>query len=190
VRIGSRKGPNAAVAEWVGRSGGSGSAGTYAEAAEFGEVLVMATLGMAIEEAAKQAGIDRFEGKVVIDVTNPLTFTSGGAPSLGRGFTSSNGEELQRLLPLARVVKAFNIVGNTLFYRPTFPGGPPDMYICGNDARAKETVTGILHEFGWPSVLDIGGIEGSRQLEMLCILWVKTALGLQDFEIAFKVLRK
>jgi 8-hydroxy-5-deazaflavin:NADPH oxidoreductase len=190
VKIGSRESGHPRLVAWAETTGGSGSAGTLAEAAAYGEVVVVATLGVAVEEAVRAAGIDRFDGKVVIDVTNPLAFTPQGGPSLARGFTTSNGEELQRALPKARVVKAFNIVGNALFYRPVLPGGPPDMFICGNDAEAKETVTGILHEFGWPSVIDLGGIESSRELESVCILWVKSALALQNFEIALKMLRK
>jgi len=190
VRIGSRDPSRASLADWVASVGGSGSTGTFADAASFGEVVVVATLGTAIEEAVRTAGVDRFEGKVVIDVSNPLKRGPDGAPALARGFTTSNGEELQKVLPRARVVKAFNTVGHSLFYRPILPGGPPDMYLCGNDAAAKESVTRLLHEFGWPSVIDIGGIEGARELEALCILWVKTALRLQNFDIAFKVLRK
>ena len=190
VKIGTRKAAPPKVAEWVETSGGSGSVGTFADAAQFGEVVVLATRGIAVEEAIDVAGVEQFEGKVVIDVTNPLAFSQGGSVSLARGFTTSNGEEVQRRLPRARVVKAFNIVGNSLFYRPALPGGPPDMYVCGNDAAAKGTVTEILHDFGWPSVIDIGGIEGSRELESLCILWVKTGVALQNFEIAYKVLRK
>jgi 8-hydroxy-5-deazaflavin:NADPH oxidoreductase len=190
VKIGSRSGRSAPVAEWVETSGGSGSAGTLAEAAKFGDLVVLATLGVAVGEAITAAGVEHFERKVVIDVTNPLAFSAGGSVALARGFTTSNGEEVQRLLPEARVVKAFNIVGNSLFYRPALPGGPPDMYLCGNDAAAKGIVTEILHDFGWPSVIDIGGIEGSRELESLCILWVKTAVQLQNFEIAYRVLRK
>jgi predicted dinucleotide-binding enzyme len=86
-------------------------------------------------------------------------------------------------------VKAFNIVGNASFFRPNFPQGPPDMFICGNDAGAKATVTGILTDFGWPTI-DIGGIEGARALEEVCILWVASAVRLGTWNIALKMLRK
>jgi 8-hydroxy-5-deazaflavin:NADPH oxidoreductase len=190
VLLGSRTAGNAKIAEWVKTTGGSGSGGTFEDAAKFGEVVVVATHGVATPEAVTAAGPDHLAGKVVIDVTNPLNFEGRGPPSLAIGFNTSAGEELQKLVPKARVVKAFNIIGNAHFYRPTFPGGPPDMFICGNDAAAKRTATEILHEFGWPSVIDIGGIEGSRELEALCILWVKSALQLQSFDIGFKLLRK
>jgi len=190
VMLGSRSAGNEKIVAWAKSTGGAGAGGTFAEAARYGDVLALATLGVVTSEVIALAGPEHFAGKVVIDATNPLKFEGQGPPSLALGFTTSAGEELQKLLPKARVVKAFNTIGNAHFYRPTFPGGPPDMYLCGNDAAAKETVTSILHEFGWPSVLDIGGIEGARELEALCILWVKTAFKLQNFDIAFKVLRK
>jgi predicted dinucleotide-binding enzyme len=190
VTIGAREREHPKLVEWAATTGGPGHAGTFGDAAKFGELLVVATLGVAAPEAVRRAGPALFEGKVVIDVTNPLEFTPSGAPALARLSHPSNGEMLQALLPKARVVKAFNIVGNQMFYRPSLPGGPPDMLIAGNDAAAKQTVTGVLHEFGWPSVIDLGGIEGARELESLCIAWVKSAFQLHDFDIAFKLLRK
>ena len=96
---------------------------------------------------------------------------------------------MQRWLPGARVVKAFNTVGNAHMVNPAFPGGPPDMFIAGNDAEAKKVVTGILTAFGW-STIDAGGIEGSRLLEPLCLLWVSYALATGTWNHAFKLLRK
>jgi len=190
LKIGTRHPEQPKVQEWLKGSPGKRMVGSFADAAEFGEVVVVATLGMATAEAVRAAGPARFRGKVVIDTTNPLVFHENAPPSLAIGTTTSAGEELQKLLPEARVVKAFNIIGNAHFFRPSFPGGPPDMYICGNDAAAKTTVTEILHSFGWPSVIDLGGIEGSRELESLCVLWVKTALRFGSWDLAFKVLRK
>jgi 8-hydroxy-5-deazaflavin:NADPH oxidoreductase len=189
VRLGSRTAGNPKTAAWAKGTNGKGSTGTFADAAAFGDVIVLATLGVATVDAIRQAGVSRFDGKVVIDATNPLAFSAQGVPSLAIGHTTSQGEVNQKAVPKAHVVKAFNIVGNVSFFRPKFPNGPPDMYICGNDAAAKKKVTEILHDFGWPSVLDIGGIEGSRELESLCILWVKSAIGLGDFKVAFKLLR-
>ena len=96
---------------------------------------------------------------------------------------------MQRWLPKSRVVKAFNVVGNTLMVDPKLPGGPPDMFIAGNDAAAKQTVTQICKEFGWP-VVDIGGIEGSRLLEPLAMLWVVVGFRLNRWEQAWKLLHK
>jgi predicted dinucleotide-binding enzyme len=189
VRLGSRTAKNPATQAWSTRTGAPASAGTFSEAAEFGELLVIATRGMAALEAVQIAGPDHFHDKVVIDVTNPLVFKEGEPPSLGVGFTDSLGEQIQRALPTAKVVKAFNVVGHAHFFRPHFPGGPPDMFYCGNDAAAKATVGGILHDFGWNSI-DVGGIEGARFLEPVSLLWVSVAMRLGSWDIALKMLRK
>jgi 8-hydroxy-5-deazaflavin:NADPH oxidoreductase len=190
VMLGTRHPQEPKVVDWVTSAPGKASVGSFGEAAKFGEVVVLATLGTATPEAVRAAGTHHFDGKVVIDATNPLVFRENGPPSLAALAEGSAGEQNQKLLPKARVVKAFNTIGNASFFRPSFPGGPPDMYVCGNDAAAKKTVTGILHDFGWPSVIDTGGIEGSRELESLCVLWVKTALALGNWNVGFKVLRK
>jgi len=190
VRLGSRTAGNPKATEWANATNGKGSTGTFADTAAFGEVIVLATLGVATVDAIRQAGVTHFDGKVVIDATNPLAFSAQGTPSLAIGLTTSQGEENQKAIPKAHVVKAFNTTGNANFFRPKFPGGPPDMFVCGNDAGAKKKVIEILHEFGWPSVLDVGGIEASRELESLCILWVKSAFALSNFQVAFKLLRR
>jgi predicted dinucleotide-binding enzyme len=165
------------------------SAGTFADAAGHGETIVLATLWSGTENAIRLADPQRFAGKVVIDATNPLRFVPGAPPELALGHADSGGEQVQRWLPDARVVKAFNIVGHAHMVDPDFPGGPPDMFICGDDAGAKLAVAAILKSFGWPSI-DIGGIEGSRLLEPLCILWVKYGIGAGSWNHAFKLLRK
>jgi predicted dinucleotide-binding enzyme len=96
---------------------------------------------------------------------------------------------VQRWLRGSRVVKAFNSVGYALMFQPDFVDGPPDIFICGNDDAAKKTVTDILTSFGW-STIDIGGIEGARLLEPLCILWVDYAMRAKSYSHAFKLLRK
>ncbi len=189
TRIGSRDARNPKLTAWQNRTGSPGSIGTFSDAAEFGEVVVLATLGVATEQAIQLANPKNFSGKVVIDVTNPLVFHENAPPTLAVGFTDSQGERVQRWLPDAKVVKAFNTVGNAHFFKPRFPNGPPDMFICGDDSSAKETVAGLLGELGWPSI-DVGGIEASRELEPMCILWVLSALRLGTWNLAFKLLRK
>jgi hypothetical protein len=124
-----------------------------------------------------------------MDATNPLDFSQGMPPRLSIGHTDSAGEQVQRWLPDAKVVKVFNIVGNAHMVDPQFPGGPPDMFICGNDDGAKATVAEICRQFGWPTI-DLGGIEGSRWLEPMCILWVAHGLRAGSWNHAFKLLRK
>lgn len=190
TKLGTRHAEQPKLVDWAKSAQGKGSIGSFSDAAGFGEMLVVATHGVATPDAVRMAGVRRFDGKVVIDTTNPLLFKEGAPPSLAIGHTTSAGEQLQKLLPKARVVKAFNTIGHMHFFHPSFPGGPPDMFICGNDAAAKQTVVGVLHDFGWSSVVDTGGIEGSRELESLCVLWVKSALVLGNWGIGFKLLRK
>ena len=178
----------ASQVEGAGRHGTIG-VGSFADAAEFGDVVVLATLFTGTEHAIELAGPKQFAGKVVIDATNPLQFRDDGPPTLIYGHTDSGGEHVQQWIPNARVVKAFNIVGNRHMVDPDFPGGTPDMFICGNDADAKQTVEAILTQFGWNTV-DIGGIEGSRLLEPLCILWVVYGLTTNTWDHAFALLRK
>jgi predicted dinucleotide-binding enzyme len=189
VKLGAREAGNSKAQAFVQEEGARASAGTFADAAKFGELVVLATLGMACESALAQAGPENLRGKVVIDSTNPLDMSKGPPPTLGISGQDSGGERVQRQLPGSQVVKAFNIVGNAHMFRPQFPGGPPDMFICGNDEAAKKKVTSLLSDFGWNAV-DIGGIEGSRYLEAMCIVWVLYGFGTGGWNHAFKMLKK
>jgi NADPH-dependent F420 reductase len=188
VKIGSRDADKAqSIAQEVG---GGVSGGTFADAASFAELVVLATSWDGTESALAAAGAENLAGKIVIDATNPLAFSEGRPPGLAVGHTDSGGEQVQRWLPDSRVVKAFNTVGNAHMVDPDFPGGPPDMFIAGNDADAKATVTEVLESFGWPGAIDIGGIEGARLLEPLAILWVHYGIGAGSWDHAFKLLRR
>ena len=160
-----------------------------AETAAFGEVVVLATSWAGTENAITLAGPSNLAGKPVIDVTNPMAFNEDGSFSLTHGHTDSGGEQVQRWMPEAHVVKAFNTVFVEHMVSPSFPGGPPDLLICGGDDGAKKTVSEITGALGW-HVVDIGGIEGSRGLEamLLVIAPVWMATGSRDF--AFKFVRK
>jgi predicted dinucleotide-binding enzyme len=162
---------------------------SYADAAKFGEIALLCTPWSGTENAIRLADPKNLAGKVVIDVTNPLHFTPNAPPALALGFDDSGGEQVQRWLPQSKVVKAFNTVGHTLMVDPKLPGGPPDMFIAGNDAGAKQTVGKILRDFGW-NVVDIGGIEGSRYLEPLAMLWVIVGFKLNRWEQAWKLLHQ
>jgi predicted dinucleotide-binding enzyme len=189
VKMGSRTANNEKAVAWAHENGPKASAGTFADAASFGAIVVLATLGAANESVLKAAGTERFRGKLVIDTTNPLDFSKGMPPGLTISGNDSGGEQVQRLLPGARVVKAFNTVGNPFMFRPEFPGGPPDMFIAGNDDEAKKQMGDILQQFGW-GVIDTGGIESSRYLEAMCLVWVISALKSGNWNQAFKMLRK
>ncbi len=189
VKMGSREAGNEKARDWVAKTGKRASQGTFAEAAAFADLAVLATLWTGTENALRLADSKNLAGKVVIDATNPLIFKPDAPPSLALGHTDSGGEQVQRWLPQSRVVKCFNIVGYAHFVHPDFPGGPPDMILCGNDAEAKKTVAEICRGFGWP-VIDIGGIEGARLLEPICILWVLYGIRTNSWNHAFKLLRK
>ncbi|HEX7032334.1 MAG TPA: NADPH-dependent F420 reductase [Nitrososphaera sp.] len=187
VKVGSRN-PDK-IAQWATKKEGKASVGSFSDAASFGEIIVIATLWEGTPSAIEMAGKKNFSGKVVVDVTNPLDFSKGVPPRPALGNNDSGGETVQRLLPDAKVVKAFNIVGNAHMFKPDFPGGPPTMFICGNDEGAKKTVEGILDSFGWENV-DIGGIEGARLLEPLAMLWIMHYFKTGSRNHAFKLLKK
>jgi 8-hydroxy-5-deazaflavin:NADPH oxidoreductase len=189
VKMGSREAGNEKASAWAKQMGAKASVGTFAEAASFGKIVVLATLGVANESVLTSAGRENLRGKVLIDTTNPLDFTAGMPPKLALGGNDSGGEQVQRLVPDARVVKAFNTVGNAHMYKPQFQGGPPDMFICGNNEDAKKRVTELLTDFGWATV-DLGTIECSRYLEAMCIVWVAYGARTGTWNHAFKLLRK
>jgi predicted dinucleotide-binding enzyme len=189
VKLGSRDAANEKAAAWAVNAGPQASAGSFADVARWADLISLATLWGGTENALRLAGIENFADKVVIDATNPLNFPEGKGIELALGHTDSGGEQIQRWIPKARVVKAFNTVGFGHFWQPEFPCGPPDMFICGNDAGAKATVAEILKGFGWPAI-DIGGMEGARLLEPMCMLWVGYAIQNSSRNHAFKLLRK
>ena len=183
VMLGTRD-PNK-LSAWRVQHGESAKVGSFAETAAFGELIVVATHGMAAVEAIAKGDPKSYEGKVVMDVTNPLS--EDRPPQLAIGFNDSLGECIQRAVPGARVVKAFNTVGAALMIDPKVQGGPPDMFIAGNDVPAKATVAEIVRSFGW-NVVDLGGIEASRYLEPMCMAWVLYGIHTGGWKHAFKML--
>ena len=148
----------------------------------------MAVLGDAAEAAIAEAGPENFAGKVVIDAMNPLDFSAGFPPKLSICGEDSLGEHVQRALPDAKVVKAFNTIGSPYYVDPSFSEGAPTMLIAGNDEDAKPIVGEVLADFGWSDVVDIGGIEGSRELEAICSVWVKIGAARNAWDHGFKLL--
>jgi 8-hydroxy-5-deazaflavin:NADPH oxidoreductase len=188
VMIGSRDPGKPELRDWLSGDGTGIQAGTFAETAAHGELLALAVLGDAAEQAIADVGADSFAGKVVIDAMNPLDFSAGFPPKLSITGEDSLGEHVQRALPGAKVVKAFNTIGNTSFVDPAFSEGKPTMLIAGNDADAKRAVGDVLADFGWPAPIDIGGIEASRELEAICIAWVKIGGVRGAWDHGFKLL--
>lgn len=191
VMMGSREPEREDVKEWRKKAGGKTSSGTFAEAAQHAQLAVLATAWSGTENAILLAGPENLAGKVVMDTTNPLDFSRPGQPPmLAVAGDASAGELVQSWLPQARVVKAFNIVGNPDMFRPQYPGGPPTMFIAGNDDPAKNEVRQVLEAFGWPDVVDLGGIENSRYLEPMAMVWIVNYIRSQRGGTAFRLIRK
>jgi predicted dinucleotide-binding enzyme len=179
----------AKLATWVAGAGAMGHGGTFAEAARFGEVAVIAVKGTAAVAAATSCA-EALADKTVIDTTNPI---ADGPPVNGvlpffTGPGESLLERLQAGVPAARFVKAFSCVGNGLMVDPKLPGGPPTMFICGNDDGAKRQVAGLLGQFGWETE-DLGAVEAARAIEPLCMLWCIPGLRQHRWRHAFKLLK-
>ena len=186
VCIGTRD--PAKLAVW-GKANPKGRVTSFADCAKFGEVVVLAVKGSVASDALAAAGVDALAGKVVIDATNPI----GGAPQNGvlKFFTSLDDslmERLQREFPQAKLVKAFNSVGNARMVNPAFGGTRPTMFICGDDASAKGVVAKILDQFGWETE-DMGGVEAARAIEPLCMLWCIPGFLRNQWTHAFKLLK-
>jgi predicted dinucleotide-binding enzyme len=188
VMIGSRAPDKPELAQWLSGGGAGVECGTFAQTAAHGELLALAVLGNAAQDAIDEAGAENFSGKVVIDAMNPLDFSDGFPPKLSITGDDSLGERVQRALPDAKVVKAFNTIGNQYFVDPRFSEGLPTMFIAGDDDAAKRTVTDALADLGWSDVVDVGGIEGSRELEALCIAWVKIGGARGAWDHGFKLM--
>ena len=188
VMIGSRDPEKPELRQWLATDGAGIETGTFAETAAYGELLVLAVLGTAAEKAIADADAGNFSGKVVIDAANPLDFSGGFPPKLAISGEDSLGERVQRALPDAKVVKAFNTIGSAYFVDPSFAEGEPTMLIAGDDEDAKRIVGDLLADFGWPDPVDLGGIEGARELEAICIAWVKIGGARGAWDHGFKLL--
>lgn len=189
VMLGTRNVSKNEVVKWQNENP-KGKTGTFEETAKFGELLVLATNGLATEEIINMAGVNNFNGKVVIDTTNPI---AAAAPTNGviHYFTTleeSLMERIQKQIPNAKVVKAFNVIGNAFMYKPNFHDGKPTMFICGNDDGAKKVVTEILIAFGH-EVEDMGKVEAARAIEPLAILWCIPGFIHNRWMNAFKLLK-
>ncbi len=190
VMLGTRHVQKPEVTSWLAENPGT-QAGSFAQTAAFGELIVLATGGTVTLEAVELAGIAHFSGKTVMDATNPIAQAPpvNGVLQYFTGPNESLMEKIQAVLPEAKLVKAFSSVGNAQMYKPDFRGILPTMFICGNDAAAKQTVTAILQQFGWEA-LDCGGAEAARAIEPLAMLWCIPGFLHNEWTHAFKVLHR
>jgi predicted dinucleotide-binding enzyme len=176
--------------DWLAQNRGVESGG-FADAAKFGEVVVLAVKGTVASQALRAAGAANLAGKTVVDACNPIADAPpvNGVVKFFTNLDESLMERLQREFADARFVKAFNSVGNRFFANPQFKGGKPTMFICGNDEAAKKTIRGILDQFGWETA-DMGKAEAARAIEPLCMLWLIPGFLRNEWNHAFKLLRQ
>ena len=190
VKLGSRTATNDKAAAWAKGQGARASHGTFTDAARFGEVLLNCTAGTASLDALKAAGAASLEGKILIDVANPLDFSRGMPPTLTVCNTDSLGEQIQRAFPGAKVVKTLNTVNCEVMVNPGLVPGAHDLFVSGNDADAKQAVTGYLRDwFGWQSVIDLGDITTARGTEMLLAAWIRVLMALGTARFNWRVVK-
>jgi predicted dinucleotide-binding enzyme len=175
VMMGSRTADNEKGKAFVAKHFDKASFGTFADAAAFGEIIFNCTAGVGSLEALKLAGENNLNGKIIVDIANPLDFSKGMPPSLAVCNTNSLGEEIQKAFPKTKVVKALNTMWCGLMINPLMiNGGDHSTFVSGNDAEAKEKVKDILKSFGWleKNILDLGDITKARGTEMYLPLWL------------------
>jgi predicted dinucleotide-binding enzyme len=192
VMMGSRQAGNETAAAWAEENGQLADEGSFAETAGFGELIVNATAGSASLDALVSAEAENLAGKVLIDVANPLDFSSGMPPTLTVCNTDSLAEQIQRTFPDTQVVKTLNTVNADVMVDPGIVPGSHTLFIAGEDPDAKSTVKGILTDFGWPAedVMDLGGIQAARGMEMFLSLWLGLYGGTGTSHLNVKVVRE
>ncbi len=175
VKMGAREAGNPKAQAWAKKAGGKASHGSFVDAARFGEMVFTCTRGDIALDAIRMAGPENFAGKTVVDVANPLDFSHGMPPSLipSLSNTTSLAEQVQKLLPKAHVVKAFNTMNVGVMVAPEALKDAGVLFLCGNDAGAKKQVTDLARSMGWRDFVDLGDITGARGTEALLLIWMR-----------------
>lgn len=191
VKMGSRSAGNEKALAWVSEQSGNASAGTFKEAAEFGEIVFICTSGRHTLDAIESAGKNNFTGKTVIDVSNPLDFSKGMPPFLIPEYSNTNslGEEIQKSIPDANVVKSLNTVNCEIMVNPGKLKEDTIIFVCGNNPDSKNIVSELLKTFGWKEIIDLGDITSSRATEMIIPFWVKIMSTLNTSQFNFKIVK-
>ena len=190
VVMGARNSDNEKAAAFEKKSSPKGTSGTFSDAARQGELLFNCTSGAHALDVLKAAGEENLNGKVLIDISNPLDFTKGMPPSMLTPSTDSLGEQLQRAFPKVLLVKTLNTVTAKVMVEPqSLSSGNHDMFMAGNDAGAKGRVKEVLQSFGWKHIIDVGDITGARALEMYLPLWVRLYGTFQTANFNVKMIR-
>lgn len=189
ARTGPDRRGQPSVADWL-KQHATVRLAEFPDAARHGEMVVNATSGDGTLDAINSAGEANLAGKVLLDIANPLDFSSGFPPSLSVCNTDSLAEQIQRAVPTARVVKSLNTVNTSVMVDPAaVGGGDHTIFVCGNDGAAKATVVGLLRDMGWRDIIDLGDLSNARGTEMYLPIWVRLmgTLGTPRFNV--KVVR-
>ncbi len=189
VMIGSRDVKRKELEAWKKKGKKQANLGSTTQAAEFGELAILATAWHATEDVLAQVRPE-LAGKIVIDVTNPLIFKDDDTPDLSVGHNMSGGEVVQQSLPDSHVVKTLNTINHAHMYRPSYKNGNPVMFMCGNNQSAKKHIEELLVDMGWSNIVDLGNIEKCRLTEPLCLLWVEYGVVKDTWDHAFSVIEK
>lgn len=187
VMIGTRDTSRKELKSWHKKHDKHKFLGSTTEAANFAEVAILATAWHATEDILAQIRPE-LAGKVVIDVTNPIEYKDDEAPELSVGHAMSGGEIVQHSLPDSHIVKALNTINHENMVKPKYKSGTPTMFICGNNLSAKAHTAEMLTDFGWEDIVDIGGIEKSRILEPLCLLWIEYGVSRGTWDHAISII--
>ena len=173
VMLGSRSATNEKAAAWVADNGTHARQGTFADAASFGEIVFNCTSGQASLAALSSAGAANLDGKIIIDVSNPLDFSKGFPPTLTVCNTDSVAEQIQSAFPNSKVVKSLNTMTASVMVNPSLVPGEHDVFVSGNDAGAKQQVGDLLRSFGWRTIIDLGDVTSARGAEMILPIWLR-----------------
>jgi 8-hydroxy-5-deazaflavin:NADPH oxidoreductase len=187
VKMGSRTADNESAVKWVKAAGPNASQGTFADAADFGEMVFVCLKGSVFLDVAKALSPTALAGKVLVDVSNPLEFANG-TMTLSLCNTNSLGEEVQKAAPSAKVVKTLNTV-NCEVMVDSAKGGNPTMFLCGNDPDAKIKVSDLLKTLGWRDIIDLGDITRARGTEVMMHIWMNLFGLFGNPHFGFKVVR-
>jgi predicted dinucleotide-binding enzyme len=176
VMMGSRETGNPKAMAWALKAGRTASQGSFRNTASFAEIVFNCTAGAISLDALAMAGRENLDGKILIDLANPLDMSKGMPPTLTVSNTDSLGERIQAAFPAVKVVKTLNTVNCRVMVEPSLVPGDHTIYVGGNDAGARATVTnGLVDWFGWKreNIIDVGDITSARGTEMLLPLWIR-----------------
>ncbi len=189
VCMGSRSADNPVAVQWASTAGSNASHATFASAAAASQLLFNCTSGQASLAALQSIPAADLSGKILIDLANPLDYSSGSL-RLTVCNTDSLGEQIQRACPGARVVKAFNTMNAAVMVNPALVPGPHELLLCGNDPAAKAEVSALLSTwFGWQHILDLGDLTHARGMEMLLPAWISISQALGSYHFNFHIAR-